>query len=267
MDAGIGTGHASADGLRIAFESEGIGSTAVIFIHGAFEDRSYFASQVNHMAQGRRVVALDLRGHGESDTPADVSVEAFAADVIGAAEESGVESAYIIGHSMGGVVALLVAEQRPELVSGIGMLDGTILFPEAVRRQGLENLVPALETDHWLEALRGYFGRTFDPNDPPEVAARVMSDLALTNPKFARSLFTSLFATDFSNQLKNVRCPLLYVRAKAPVDLPRLLELRPDAMVGQVVGSGHYLMLSVPDQVNVMLDRFEEAVDDAGPPR
>jgi hypothetical protein len=39
-----------------------------------------------------------------------------------------------------------------------------------------------------------------------------------------------------------------------------LLELRPNAMVGQVVVSGHYLMLSVPDQVNAMIDRFLETV-------
>jgi len=44
----------------------------------------------------------------------------------------------------------------------------------------------------------------------------------------------------------------------------RLQELRPDAMVGQVVGSGHYLMLSIPAQVNAMLDRFLEVVE-AGP--
>jgi hypothetical protein len=50
------------------------------------------------------------------------------------------------------------------------------------------------------------------------------------------------------------------VRAKAPTDLQRLLELRPDAMAGQVVGSGRVLMLSVPDQVNAMLDRFLEMV-------
>ncbi len=56
----------------------------------------------------------------------------------------------------------------------------------------------------------------------------------------------------------------MYVPAKAPSDLQRLLELQPDALVGQVVGSGHYLMLSVPDQVNAMLDRFLELVE-AGP--
>jgi len=40
-----------------------------------------------------------------------------------------------------------------------------------------------------------------------------------------------------------------------------LQELRPDAMVGQVVGSGHYLMLPAPDQVNAMLDRFLDSVE------
>jgi pimeloyl-ACP methyl ester carboxylesterase len=82
-----------------------------------------------------------------------------------------------------------------------------------------------------------------------------------TRPEFARTLFTSLFASDYADDLKDAPCPLLYVHAKAPTDLQRLLELRPDAMVGQVVGSGHYLMLSVPAQVNAMLDRFLDVVD------
>ncbi|HEX9235018.1 MAG TPA: alpha/beta hydrolase [Actinomycetota bacterium] len=89
-----------------------------------------------------------------------------------------------------------------------------------------------------------------------------------TPPEIARSFFHSLFGPDFADRqrriadaLKNLHCPLLYVHAKAPPDLQRLQELRPDAMVGQVIGSGHYLMLSVPEQVNAMLDRFLEVVE------
>jgi pimeloyl-ACP methyl ester carboxylesterase len=234
-----------------------------MLIHGGFEDRTYFAPQMTHLARRRRVIALDLRGHGESDTPQKVSVNDFAADVIAVAEEACVASIVLCGHSIGGAIALVVAETRPELVRGIVMLDSAVLFPEPLRRRAIETLVPAMATDHWLDALRGYFGRTLDPSDPPELAARVMADLGRTRPEIVRSFFTSLFASDFSDfadAIKDLQCPLLYVHAKAPTDLQRLLELRPNAMVGQVVGSGHYLMLSVPDQVNAMLDRFLEMI-------
>src|SRR5579862_3172164 len=165
-------GQAWVDGLRIAYESTGAGEPPVVLIHGAFEDRSYYALQQAHLAGRHRVVSLDLRGHGESDVPDAVAIEDFANDVIAVADDAGIENAVLCGHSMGGAVALIVAAARPELVRAIVMLDGTILFPEEVGRQARETLVPALATDHWLDALRGYFARTFDPADPAEVRER-----------------------------------------------------------------------------------------------
>lgn len=266
--AGVESAAASVGELRIAYESAGTGAPAVMLIHGAFEDRTYFAPLMTHLARRRRVIALDLRGHGESDAPQEASVEDFEADVIAVAEDARVESAVLCGHSMAGAVALAVAAARPELVRGVVMLDGVVLFPEPVRRQALENLLPALQTDQWLDALRGFFGRTLDPNDPPEVVQRVMADLGRSRPEIVRTFFSSLYGSDFDDRqrrqadaLKGLGCPLLYVRAKAPADLQRLLELRPDAMVGQVVASGHYLMLSVPEQVNSMLDRFLDTLE------
>jgi pimeloyl-ACP methyl ester carboxylesterase len=257
----------SADGLRIAYDSLGTGAPPIVFIHGAFEDRSYFALQQAHLAARHRVISLDLRGHGESDVPAAVAVEDFAADVIAVADDAGIEDAVFCGHSMGGAVALIVAAARPELVRAVVMLDGTILFPEPVGRHANETLVPALATDHWLDALRGYFARTLDPADPPDVRERVLSDMACATPEFARSFFASLFASDYADALANVDRPLLYVHAKAPADLRRLAELRPDAMIGRVVGSGHYVMLSAAEQVNAMIDRFLEATSGSGSAR
>jgi pimeloyl-ACP methyl ester carboxylesterase len=260
---GVEKGVASVGDLRIAYESAGTGAPAVLLIHGGFGNRTYFAHQMAHLARRRRVIALDLRGHGESDAPAAVSVEDFAADVIAVAADAGVESAVLCGHSIAGYVALMIAAARPELVRGIVMLDAAILFPEAARRHVVETFLPALETEQWLDALRGYFARTLDPQDPPELVARVMADLGRTRPEIARAFFSSIFGAEFADRqrrqadaLKDLHCPLLYVHAKAPADLQRLRELRPDAMIEQVVGSGHWLMLSVPDQVNALLDRF-----------
>lgn len=248
------------DDLKIAYESAGEGEPAVVLIHGAFEDRTYFASQIAHLAVRHRVLVLDLRGHGESDVPEKVSIEDFAADVTAVADAAGLGSAVLCGHSMGGAVALMVAGLRPDLVRAIVMLDGSILFPEPLRRQALENLVPALEGDHWLDAMRSYFSRTLDPKDPPEVTARVMHDLGLTRPGIASSFFRSLFGSDYADALKTFRRPLLYVHAKAPSDLQRLVELCPSATVRQVNDSGHYVMLSAPAQVNAALDRFLDSL-------
>lgn len=251
--------------LSIAYEAGGTGDPALLFIHGIFGDRSYFARQQMHFMERRTVVALDLRGHGESSACPEVTVEDFAADVTAVADEAGLASVVLCGHSMGAAVALKVASARPELVRGVVMLDGAVLFPEPVRQAGLAHLLPGLATEHWMDALHGYFrSRILDPQDPPELTARVVADLGRARREFARTFFASIFASDYAEELKNAQCPLLYIHAKAPTDLQRLLQLRPDAKVGQVVGSGHYAMLSVPDQVNAMLERFLELVEAGG---
>ncbi|WP_413250177.1 alpha/beta fold hydrolase [Sinomonas flava] len=268
MDAQVkAPGVASAGGVRIAYESAGTGAPALVFIHGVLEDRTYFASQVAHFSGRRQVVTLDLRDHGESGGVAEVAIEDFVADVIAVAEEADLQGAVLCGHSMSGAVALKVAAERPDLVRGVVLLDGTVLFPEPVRQAALEKLVPALGADHWLEALRGYFrGTILSPGDPPDLVRRVMAAVEQAHPQFVQSFFNSLMASDYADDVRSARCPLLYIHAKAPADLQRLLELRPDAMVGQVIGSGHYLMLSAADQVNAMLERFLDLIGPARRP-
>ena len=250
--------------LEIAYESAGTGDPALIFVHGVCEDRSYFAPQLAHFAGQRRLVALDLRGHGESSAPLEVTIDDFAADVIAVADEAGIESAVLCGHSMAGVVGLKVAGARPSLVRGVAMIDGTLLFPEQVRNAGLTGLVPALDGEQWFDALRGYFrARIFDPLDPPELLERVLADAHRMRRELMRSFFASLLSSDFAAELESAACPLLYIHARTPTDVARLRELRPDALIGQVVGCGHYPMLTVPDQVNSMLDRFLQMVEES----
>ena len=258
----VNRGLAKVGSQKIAWESAGAGSPALLFIPGIFQDRSYFRKQAAHFSKRRRVVTLDLRGQGASSAAPEVSLDDFAADVIAVADDAGLDSVILCGHSMGGAVALKVAGARPELVHGVVMLDGAVLFPEAVRQAALSNLIPALATEGWMEALRGYFSNLIlGPNDPPNLRQRVLTDLERARPAFARSFFASVFASDHAGNLESAPCPLLYIRAKAPADLNRLQELRPDALVGQVVGSGHYAMLTASDQVNAMLDRFLEVVE------
>lgn len=258
------TGVARAGALRIAYESAGAGEPAVVFIHGVCADRSHFQPQIAHFSGRRRVTALDLRGHGQSSVPLEVTVDDFVTDVLAVADAAGLERAVLCGHSMAGVVGLKVALARPQLVRGVAMIDGTVLFPETVRQAGLTGLVPSLAGERWFEALSGYLsGRILDPQDPEDLKRRVLADARRFHPDFVRTFFASLFSSDYAAELESARCPLLYIHAKAPCDLQRLRQVRPDAMVGQVAGSGHYAMLTVPGQVNAMLDRFLEVVDQA----
>ena len=249
--------QAHSGSVDIVLDDVGTIEPALVLIHPAASDRRHYREVISHLGD-RRVIVLDLPGHGESGRPdAGVGIDSLAADVVAVCREAHVERAVYCGHSMGAAVALKAAAMDPSMTAGIAMLDGTVLLPEPIRRQALETLVPALRGPHWLEALRAYFGeRMFGLFDPPDLKAKVLDELADADPQIVAAVFHDIFSTDFAADLRDAPCPLLYVHARFPADLGRLRELRPDAQVASVVGSGHFIALVVPEQVAAMLERF-----------
>lgn len=257
-------GRARAANLEIAYDVGGTGQPALIFVHGLAADRTYFGPQLAYFAGRRRLVALDLRGHGGSSSTDKATIDDFVADVVAAADAAGVTRAVICGHSMAGVIGLKAALARPELVCGIAMIEGTVLLPEDLLARARTYLVPALAGGQAREALRNYFQTAIlSPLDPPELVERVLADAERISPALAHAVFASLMASDHASELQLARCPVLYVHAKVPIDLQRLQALRPDTLIGHVNGSGHYPMLTAQDQVNSWLDRFLEVVEAA----
>jgi len=244
--------------VEIAYEEAGRGDPAVILIHPPFGNRSHFAAVFAHLAKRNRVIALDLRGCGQSGVPAEgFHIVDLAEDVRAVCRAAGVERAVLCGHSLGGTVALEVAALEPQLVAGVALLDAVVLFPEPLRRQVVEQLVPALAGPGWQVALRGYIaGRMFGRFDPPEVRTRIAQEVATLPAHMPAPLMRDAMSNDFSDRLAAGKYPLLFVHAQVPADLERLKQLRPDAIVASVAASGHFLTLIVPDQVNAMLDRF-----------
>jgi pimeloyl-ACP methyl ester carboxylesterase len=93
------------DGVKLAYDTAGRGDPAIILVHGWAGDRSYFAPQFEHFASRHAVVALDLRGHGDSDRPEPGSgvyeFDALCDDVLAVAAAAGCDRPVVVGHSMG----------------------------------------------------------------------------------------------------------------------------------------------------------------------
>lgn len=103
-------------GYRRAFRLAGSGPVLVL-IHGIGDNSSTWLDVIPHLAKKYTVIAPDLLGHGRSDKPrADYSVAAYANGVRDLLSVLGVERATIIGHSLGGGVAMQFGYQFPEMI-------------------------------------------------------------------------------------------------------------------------------------------------------
>ncbi|NMI56315.1 MULTISPECIES: alpha/beta fold hydrolase [unclassified Streptomyces] len=124
--------HRTVDvgGVRLVCRVWGQESAApLVLLHALGEDSTDWGEVVPALARGRRVYALDLRGHGRSDWPGEYSLELMRADVLRFLDVLGLGTVDLIGHSMGGVVAYLLAQERPERVSRLVLEDVPVPWP------------------------------------------------------------------------------------------------------------------------------------------
>ncbi|MFI8933313.1 alpha/beta fold hydrolase [Streptomyces sp. NPDC053474] len=101
----------------------------LVLLHALGEDATDWEAVVPALARSRRAYALDLRGHGRSDWPGDYSLELMQADVLRFLDALGLGPVDLIGHSMGGIVAYLLAQDHPQRVSRLILEDVPIPRP------------------------------------------------------------------------------------------------------------------------------------------
>jgi pimeloyl-ACP methyl ester carboxylesterase len=112
----------TVDGVRLVCHVSGAeDSPALVLLHGLGDDGSVWDAVGAAFAPHFRVLAIDLRGHGQSDWPGAYSFELMRDDVLGVLDQLGLGRVNLLGHSMGGMVAYLIAEKEP------GRIDRLIL--------------------------------------------------------------------------------------------------------------------------------------------
>jgi pimeloyl-ACP methyl ester carboxylesterase len=245
------------NGVSLAYEDTGRGTPSLIFIHGMGCDHTHFAPQLAHERDNHRVVAVDLRGYGQSDKPKqDYSIAGFADDVAWLCRELEIHRPVIVGHSMGSMIALDLAARRSELPAAIVALDAPLFVsPPVAEARG--KAAQAMWTPAYQEVLRAYFSsRAFAPTDDPERRERILAGMCALPQYVIASTFTALHSYDTGAAAAACKVPLLYIGAMAPIDLDHFRRLCPQLVVGRTVGAGHWHQLEVPEQVNAMIDRF-----------
>lgn len=117
-------------GIRLAYRVSGVpDAPPLVLVHALGENADDWATVTPELARRHRVYAVDLRGHGRSDWPGDYSLELMRADVLGLLDALGLDRVDVIGHSLGGIVAYLVAAERPHRVRRLVLEDVPVPRP------------------------------------------------------------------------------------------------------------------------------------------
>lgn len=246
------------DRIALAYREAGSGGCPIILLHGWACDHTFLQPQFEHLSRFHRVFAVDLSGHGQSDAPVrSYALAEFAEDIHGFCRTLQLPPVVIIGHGMGGQVALEVAATYREDVSAICLID-SVVFPSGSLTARLRRMLAELAGPDYFDVLNQAAGSLFIESDDPFGKADVVRKMTRTAQHVAVAAFRGhLLEYDFAIAVAACEVPVGYLGAARPLaDLERFRSLCPQLLTGQTLGSGHFSTLQVPDQINAMLDRF-----------
>jgi pimeloyl-ACP methyl ester carboxylesterase len=247
---------AQVNGITIGYDDEGAGD-ALVLVHGHPFDRSMWRPQVEHFAAaGRRVIAADLRGYGESTVvPGITPLPVFAADIAALLSHLGVEEFVLGGLSMGGQIVMECVHQFPQRIRGLILAD---TFARAETPQGHRSRNDM--ADRLLhEGMSGYATEVLWKMVAPhniaagEHVARMMHGAPPEGA--AAALRGRAERPDYTATLEAVTVPTLVVVGSddeyTPVDDAKYMHERvPGSTLVVVDGAAHMPNLERPEEFN-----------------
>jgi pimeloyl-ACP methyl ester carboxylesterase len=248
----------AADGVNLVCEVCGKGDTALLFLHGWCGDRAYWKHQVPVFAPDYRVVTLDQAGHGESGkNRKHWTVNSLAEDVEAVVKALDLKRVILIGHSMGGPVALVAAKRMPATVVAVIGVDTLQNVEFKMPEEMKQKFLGAFEKD-FKGVMRMAIDGLVNEKTDPEVKQWLLTRAQVQDQNMALGLMRDMSALDTKKALKEagkpVRCinsaggyqffqPTVVANNKKYADFEAVL----------IDGVGHYPMLERPAEFSQKL--------------
>ncbi len=241
----------SADGVPIAYQVQGEGEPALVFVHGWSCDQSYWDAQVEYFAKHFTVVTLDLAGHGKSGLDRKQwSMEAFGADVVSVVTQLDLKHVILIGHSLGGSVVIEAARHIPERVIGVVGIDTLQNVELKVDPERIDQVLAPLQKDvagFTKKIVHSMFPSTSDP----AVVEKVLADMSSAPPEVAVNTMRASIEFDLAQACEDVQAPVRCINSdKFPTDIEANRRHLQFFEVVFVPGAGHFFFLEDPQTFN-----------------
>lgn len=252
-------------GITIEYVTQGADTgVPVILLHGLSDSWRSFEPLLPHLPASIRAYALSLRGHGDSDRPSSAyTMGDMAGDVVAFMDAMRIDTATIVGHSMGARVAMRLAVDHPSRVRRLVLLGA---FAPGLPNPALDEL-QAIVDGLTVSALP-VFAREFQESTITRPVASGFVDTMVGEslklaPATWQAVLGGFLADDVSAQLAAVRMPVLLVWGERDAFVPRrdqdaLCAVFPDARLEVYAGTGHALHWEDPARVAADLGALVE---------
>lgn len=265
-------------GVKQAVVDEGEGDEVLLLIHGMAGSAETWRAVLPQLAKKYRVVAPDLLGHGQSSKPrTDYSLGAFAVGLRDLLDELGVESATVVGHSLGGGVAMQFLYQHPDYCRRLVLISSGGLGPDVgwilrlLAAPGAEFVMPLIAPSPVLRAgnaLQSWLSSAGLRSPRGAEIWRAYSSFSdsETRDAFLRTLrsvvdYRGQSVSALNRLSLRADLPTLAIWGEQDTIIPvdhayAALEIRPDCRLEVLPGVGHFAQVEAPTEVVDLIDDF-----------
>ncbi len=251
-----------ANNIKLHYEVTGHGPT-LVFIHGLGSSSRDWEFQVPAFAKSYQVVTVDLRGHGQSDKPdGPYTIPMFAADLASLLAGVGVQSAHLVGISLGGAVAFQFALDYPGMVKTLTIVNSGPSLGGTLEQaqQEIERRVGVVR-QYGMRAM----GQSLGPNLFPQPEHGALRDTfierwAENDPRAYIEATRSMLGWNVTDRLPSIQCSTLIVASDqdyTPVAAKEAyIKLMPKVQLVVIANAHHAVPVERPQEFNAVLAQF-----------
>lgn len=257
----------SVNNINVSYNDEGPKEAPVIiFIHGFPLNKSLWDKQLNSLKDDYRVIAYDIRGHGNSGLGViDFSIDLFVNDLLSFMDALKIEKTIICGLSMGGYIALNAIENHPERFTALILCDTNCIADSSEAKEKRMNAIISIKENGVEKLAEDLIPNLFAPEsfktNTEEIAA--VKEMIITTSK--QSLYYSLQALanrkETCNKLTEIKVPTLILVGEedkiTPIEASRAMKMKIKGAKFYIIPqAGHLSNLENPYEVNYQINKF-----------
>ena len=245
-------------------EAGGGDAVPIVFLHGVGSDKKVWRPQLDHYGKGRRAMAFDYPGYGESQFLPGATRDDFAAEIIAGMDSLGVGRAHVCGLSLGGVIAIAMQARAPERCASLILADTFAVHPDG---QGIFQRSTGASRSAGMRALaEARIDVLLGSEASPGLRSEAVETMAAIDVEAYCVGAEAVWLADQADRARAVEVPTLVLcgsedQITPPTLSEQLAALIPGARLELIERAGHLANAEQPAAFNAAIDHFVSAVD------